>query len=90
VTDPGGQKPRGPVKDGLSGYAEAMHKAAPYTAAATSLVIAVGGCAWAGHWADGKLGFKTPWLTLAGALVGMAVGFVSFFRQIKDAGKDAK
>ena len=90
MTDPGGEKPRGPVKEGLSGYAEAMRKAAPYTAASTSLVIAVGGCAWAGHWADGKLGFKTPWLTLAGALLGIAVGFVSFFRQIKDAGQDTK
>ena len=90
MTDPGGKPPRDPVKDGLSQYAEANRKAAPYTAAATSLVIAVGACAWAGHWADGKLGLKTPWLTLAGSLLGMAVGFVSFFKQLKDAGKNAK
>jgi len=90
VTDPDGKKPRGPVKEGLSAYAEANRKLAPYTAASFSLVFAVGGCAWAGHWADGKLGFKTPWLTLAGSLLGMAVGFVSFFKQIKDAGRDAK
>lgn len=90
MTDPGGKKPRDPVKEGLSAYAEANRRSAPYSAASFSLVIAVGACAWAGHWADGKLGFKTPWLTLAGSLLGMAVGFVSFFKQIKDAGKRTK
>lgn len=90
MTDPGGDKPRRPVQDGLSGYAEAMKKAAPYTAASTSLVISVGLCAWLGHWADGKLGLQTPWLTLAGALFGIVAGFISFFRQLKDAGKNAK
>ena len=29
---------------------------------------------WVGYWLDGRLG-TSPWLTLAGALAGMALGF---------------
>lgn len=39
-------------------------------AAAVLLGIAVG------YWADGRLGTK-PWLTLAGALLGLVVGFTN-------------
>jgi len=88
VTEPGDKKPGDQLGKGAGSYADAMRKAAPYTAASTSLVGAVAGCTFAGHWADGKLGFEVPWLTLAGALLGMVVGFISFFRQIKQAGKD--
>jgi F0F1-type ATP synthase assembly protein I len=45
-------------------------------------VIAVGGCTWLGHLADGWFGLGTPWLTVAGAVLGMVVGFISFFRQV--------
>ncbi len=71
----------------VSSLAEAYRKAAPYTAASTSLVIAVGGCTWLGHLADGWFGLQTPWLTLAGAGLGMLAGFISFFKQIREAGK---
>jgi F0F1-type ATP synthase assembly protein I len=66
----------------VSSLAEAYRKAAPYTAASTSLVVAVGGCTWLGHLADGWAGLQTPWLTVAGAVLGMVVGFISFFRQV--------
>lgn len=51
-------------------------------AASTSLVAAVGVFTWLGHVADEKLGLSTPWLTLAGAFVGMVGGFISFFRTV--------
>jgi F0F1-type ATP synthase assembly protein I len=66
-----------------SSLADAYRKAAPYTGAATSLVVAVGGCTWLGHLADGWLGLQTPWLTLVGAAFGMLAGFISFFRQVQ-------
>ena len=65
-----------------SSLAEAYRKAAPYTAASTSLVVAVGGCTWLGHLADGWFGLQTPWLTIAGAAFGMLAGFISFFKQV--------
>ncbi len=64
-----------PEKDERS---EILRRAGPYlglgTMLAASLVLGV----FAGWWADGKLG-TTPWLTLAGTLLGMAVGFYNFF-----------
>ena len=72
----------------VSSLAEAYRKAAPYTAASTSLVVAVGGCTWLGHLADEWLELRTPWLTIAGAVFGMAAGFVSFFRQVLGPRKD--
>jgi F0F1-type ATP synthase assembly protein I len=56
-------------------------------AASTNLVAAVGVGTWLGHWADGKLGFGVPWLTLLGALLGMAGGFISFFRIVLGKGQ---
>jgi F0F1-type ATP synthase assembly protein I len=82
MTDPGDQQRREPDEKKLSSLADAYRLAAPYTAASTSLVGAVGGCTWLGHLADGWLGLQTPWLTIAGAVLGMAVGFISFFRQV--------
>jgi F0F1-type ATP synthase assembly protein I len=70
----------------LSSLAKAYQKAGPYLAASTNLVAAVGLGTWAGHWADGKLGLNGPWLTLAGAILGMTGGFISFFRVV--LGKD--
>lgn len=68
---------------------EAYRKAAPYMSAATSLVVAVAGSTLLGFWIDGKVGNRTPWFTLTGALLGMVAGFVSFFRQVlgKGAGR---
>jgi F0F1-type ATP synthase assembly protein I len=65
---------------------EAYRKAAPYMGAASSLVGAVAGCTLLGWWIDQKVGTKTPWFTLCGALFGMVGGFVSFFRQVLGKG----
>ena len=65
---------------------EAYRKASPYMSAATSLVGAVAGFTLLGYWIDGKVGDRTPWFTLGGALLGMVGGFVSFFRQVLGKG----
>lgn len=86
MEDPGDRERRTDGK-GLSGLGSAYGKAAPYMAASTSLVAAVGVFTWVGHKADEWLGLKTPWLTLAGAFVGMVGGFISFFKQVLGNGK---
>lgn len=68
--------------EGLSNLAAGYRKAAPYMAASTQLVVAVGGLALGGYWLDQKLGHTVPWLLLVGAGVGMVGGFISFFRTV--------
>ena len=41
----------------------------------------------AGYYADRWLG-SSPWLTLLGLGLGIAAGFVNFFRSVKAAGRD--
>jgi F0F1-type ATP synthase assembly protein I len=83
VAGPGDRERRAPdEQQGLSSLAEGYRKAAPYIGASTSLVAAVGGFAWLGYWLDGKLGHTTPWLLIVGAALGMAAGFVSFFKTV--------
>lgn len=81
MTEPGDRERREREEEGLSSLAQAYRKAAPYTAASTSLVIAVGGFTWLGIKADAWWG-TSPWLTLAGVFVGMTGGFISFFRTV--------
>lgn len=38
---------------------------------------------WAGYWLDGKLG-TSPWLLVAGALAGFALGFYIILRAAKN------
>lgn len=82
MTEPGDRERREREAKNLSSLAEAYRKAAPYTAASTSLVVAVGVCTWLGHLADEHFGWSVPWLTLLGAALGMAAGFISFFRTV--------
>jgi F0F1-type ATP synthase assembly protein I len=88
MTDPGDRERLERERKNLSSLAEAYRKAAPYTAASTSLVVAVAGCTWLGHLADGYFGMGGPWLTLVGAGLGMAAGFTSFFKTV--LGNDKK
>jgi ATP synthase protein I len=82
MTEPGDRERRERDEQRLSSLAAGYQKAAPYLAASTNLVAAVGLGTWAGHWADGKLGLNGPWLTLAGAVLGMTGGFISFFHLV--------
>lgn len=84
---PSDRERREPERKGLSNLAQGYGKAAPYMGASTTLVASVGLFAWAGHWLDGKLGNRTPWFLLLGALLGMVGGFVSFFRTVLGSGK---
>ncbi len=45
------------------------------------LVTPMGVLGFAGHWLDRRLGTE-PWLLLAGLILGMAAGFVSFLRVV--------
>lgn len=65
---------------------EAYRKASPYMSAASSLVGSVAGLTLLGYWLDRKVGTRTPWFTLGGALFGMVGGFISFFRQVLGKG----
>jgi F0F1-type ATP synthase assembly protein I len=87
VPDPGDDERPGKKEEGLSDLADAYRKAAPYMAASTQLVAAVGFGTAAGWWADKKLGHQTPWLLLVGAGVGMLAGFVRFFRTVLGKGQ---
>ncbi len=82
MASPDDRERREREEDGLSGLAQAYRKAAPLLGASTQLVVAVGGMAWLGHWADVKLQHRVPWLLLVGAAVGMTGGFISFFRTV--------
>jgi F0F1-type ATP synthase assembly protein I len=84
VSGPGDRERRtqGGDEQGLSSLASAYQKAAPYMAASTTLVAAVGLFTWAGIWLDRKVGTSGPWFTLLGAALGMTGGFISFFRTV--------
>jgi ATP synthase protein I len=77
-----GDRERGPDDEqGLSSLAAGYRKAAPYIAASTSLVAAVGVLTGLGIWLDRKLD-TSPWFTLLGVVVGMTGGFISFFKTV--------
>lgn len=49
--------------------------------------IAVSLCVFAGRWADHRWN-TTPWLTVAGLLLGVVTGFYELYRVSKQALKD--
>lgn len=65
----------------LSGFAKAMHAAEPYMQASSSLLGGVVLGVLAGYFADKKFGTE-PWLLVAGACLGLAVGMYSFIRAV--------
>ncbi|BDG09700.1 AtpZ/AtpI family protein [Anaeromyxobacter paludicola] len=88
MADPGDRERRDRDDEGLSGLAEGYRKAAPFLAASTQLVAAVGVFTFLGYWLDKKLHHTVPWLLMVGAVVGAVGGFVSFFKTVLGAGKD--
>ena len=56
---------------------EILRRAGPYLGLGTMFAVSIGLGILAGWWADAKLG-TSPWLTLGGALLGMALGFYNF------------
>ena len=56
-----------------------LRKVGQYTGLGLTFALAIGGLAYVGSRLDLRWGTE-PWLTLSGALVGMAVGFVNLFR----------
>jgi ATP synthase protein I len=75
---------------GLSSLAEGYRKAAPYIGASWSLVASVGVFAGLGYWLDKRMGNRTPWFLLLGALLGMIGGFISFFRIVLETTRKPK
>ncbi len=68
--------------DGRSNLARGYQASAPYIAASTQLVGAVGVFAFLGWLVDKKLGHETPWVLVIGAVLGMVGGFISFFKTV--------
>lgn len=73
---------RARAERGLSPVAAAYRRAEPYTAATSTLMAAVAGCTAAGWALDRWLGHRVQWMLVAGAVIGIAVGFVGFFAQV--------
>ncbi len=82
MPDPDDRERREREEEGLSNLADGYRKAAPYLAASTQLVAAVGVFTALGWWADKELGHTVPWLLMLGSVVGMVGGFISFFRTV--------
>jgi len=53
-----------------------------YSQYGIQLAATVVGLALAGHWLDDTWGFDRPWMTLAGSLLGIAVGLTQFLRSV--------
>lgn len=82
MAGPGDREREDQRTKGLSDLASGYQKAAPYMAASTSLVVSVGLFLGLGYWVDKELGNRVPWFTLLGALVGVTVGFIGFFKTV--------
>jgi F0F1-type ATP synthase assembly protein I len=89
VAGPQGSQERR-VREGLSSYGSALQKAGPFMSAGFSLAASVGVFAWLGYKVDGWVGTKHPWFLIAGAVIGMVGGFISFFRLVLGLDKASK
>jgi len=75
-----------PPGDGRSPLARTVSGLGPYLQIGWIFVFAQLIGTGIGWWLDGKLGTR-PWLLVAGALLGMAAGFVNLFRVTRSLGK---
>ena len=60
-----------------------LRSAGPLLNLGTTFALAIGGLAFLGYWLDGRWG-TDPWLTLAGAVIGMVVGFVNLVQTVRN------
>ena len=60
---------------------EILRRSGKYLGIGSSFVASILACTVGGWWLDRRLG-TLPWLTLVGAIVGIAVGFYLFFRLV--------
>lgn len=66
------------------GPRDALRDAARYTQVGMMIVAPMAVFGGMGYWLDARWG-SSPWLLLAGLLLGMAGGFTSFFRFVLPA-----
>jgi ATP synthase protein I len=77
-----------PEKPDRDSFAQAMRRAAPYLNLGWIFAASLAAGVLGGRWLDGRFGTR-PWLLLAGAMVGMAAAFTSFFRIVLPGKDDA-
>lgn len=73
-------------KNKKEGIAKVWRQSAPYLGLGSFFTISIAGGLLLGYWIDKKLG-TTPWLTLAGTVLGFIVGFYHFFKVVLYEGK---
>ena len=84
-----GKEPKERPESAGEGIASSYRKAGPYLDASWQLAGAVGLGTLLGWWLDKKLGTR-PWLLVAGALLGIGLGFYLFFKILMNLGKGPK
>jgi ATP synthase protein I len=60
---------------------EILRRAGPYLGIGGTFLASMAVCIFGGRWLDGRLG-TSPWLTLLGAFLGIALGFYIFFKTV--------
>jgi len=68
---------------------EAYRQLAPFMGLGTELAASVAGMLLIGYFLDKHFG-TSPWLLLAGAVVGMVGGFYNFIREIQKLSKSQR
>jgi ATP synthase protein I len=76
--------PGGPKEDddGRSSFAASLHKVGPFLHMGWSIAISVSLGALLGYWLDNRFD-TSPWLLIAGALLGITAGFVELIRTVQ-------
>lgn len=68
--------------DGRSSFARSLQKAGPFLHMGWTIAISVTLGAGIGYWLDSKLD-TSPWLLIAGSLLGITAGFIELIRLTK-------
>src|SRR3954462_5248220 len=89
AADRGGTGTRHSPSANETDIASSYRKAGPYLDASWQLAGSVALWVLVGYFLDKWL-HTTPWLLVAGAVLGMAIGFYLFFKALSAIGKDVK